>query len=256
MNCYGAHAIEFAGVNNGVIRNCSITGFRYGSNNFTAEAIQLDICYSDKKDGEWTPGFDLDKTTCQNILIENNTITDYPRGVGVHHLLKGHQVTNVTIQNNKFVRSSASTQGKSVVGIFLYGVQNATVYNNTFDRYSYGAMIKVSKQVTVKKNTFKYNNLGSLIVEGCDSNNGRHTFVVTSDDIGKKVLKFTRGNIKKGTVKTRGRTYKFKKTGEVTLKLKKKIKVNQKITFYGKDTSNNKYYRIYYVPKQEKKTSK
>ena len=252
-NCYGAHAIELAGVKNGTIRNCKITGFRYESDMFTSEAIQVDICYKSKREGQWTPGFKADKTGSYNILIEKNTITDYPRGIGVHHNLKGHQVTNLTIRNNKFKRSSVSTQGKSVVGIFLMGVKKATISNNTFDHYYYGAMIKQSQKISVKNNSFKYNPSGNLIIEGCDQNNGRHTFLVTSDDIGKKKFSFTCGNIESGTVTTGGYTYHFNQKGNVTLTLMNKIQVNQQVSFYGKDKYNNEYYRTYYVPKQKKK---
>jgi parallel beta-helix repeat protein len=250
-NCYGAHAIEMAGVKDSAIRNCKISGFRYDSTMFTSEAIQIDICYESKSEGEWAPGFVVDKTTSTNIVIENNTITDYPRGIGIHHQLKGYQVSNITIRNNTFKRSSTSTQGKSVVGVYLLGVKNATITKNTFNHYYYGAMIKQSQNVTIKNNKFKYNSLGSLNIEGCDANNGKHAFRVTSDDIGKKTLKFSCGLIKSGTVKTKGRTYKFKASNQAaTIKLKNKIKSNQKITFYGKDKYNNKYYRTYTVPKK------
>lgn len=252
-NCYGAHAIELAGVKSAVIRNCKITGFRYDKDYFTSEAIQIDTCYKSKKEGAWAPGFKADKTASKNIRIEKNTITDYPRGVGVHHKLTGHLISNITIKNNKFKRSSVSTQGKSVVGVFLLGVNKATVSGNTFDHYSYGAMIKQSQKVTIKKNSFKYNSLGSLNIEGCDKNNGRHAFLVTSDKNGKKTLKFSCGNIKSGTVRTDGYSYPFRSSnGKVTLTLYKKIKAYQTINFYGKDKYNNKYYRTYYVPKQKK----
>ena len=221
-----------AGVKNGIVRNCKISGFRYGSDLFTSEAIQIDTCYKSKSEGKWAPGFKVDKTESRNIIIEKNTITDYPRGVGVHHILKGHQVTNVTIRNNKFKRSSASAQGKCVVGIFLMGVKNASISNNTFDRYSYGAMIKQSQKVSIKNNRFRYNALGSLLIEGCDKNNGRHTFLVTSNEVGKKKFEFTCGNIKSGTVKTGGYTYRFSKSQKNSLNLKKKIKSNQKVVFY------------------------
>lgn len=251
-NCYGAHAIEFAGVKDSVIRNCKITGFRYEDDYFTSEAIQLDTCYTSKKDGAWAPGFKPDKTACKNIRIEKNTITDYPRGIGVHHKLKGHLNSNITIKNNKFKRSSPSTQGKSVVGIFLLGVNKATISGNTFDHYSYGAMIKQSQKVTIKKNNFKYNSLSSLNIEGCDKNNGRHAFLVTSDKNGKKTLEFSCGMIKSGTVTTAGNSYTFHSSnGKVSLGLSKKIKANQLINFYGKDKYNNKYYRNYYVPKHK-----
>lgn len=252
-NCYGAHAIELAGVKDSVIRNCKITGFRYEPDLFTSEAIQIDTCYQSKSDGKWAPGFKADKTESRNILIEKNTITDYPRGIGVHHKLKGHQITNLTIRNNKFRRSSVSAQGKNIVGVFLLGVKKASISNNVFDRYYYGAMIKQSQKVSVKNNQFKYNPSGNLIIEGCDKNNGRHTFLVTSDKVGKKKLEFTCGNISSGTVTTDGYTYHFNRTAKkVTLTLYNKIKSYQKIHFKGTDQYHNRYYRTYYVPKQAK----
>lgn len=249
-HCYGAHAIEFAGVKDSTIKNCKISEFRYDSSKFTNEAIQLDICYKSKKEGRWAPGFKADKTPCSNILIEKNTITDYPRGIGVHHYLKNHPTTNITIRNNRFKRSSASTQGKSVVGIFLMGVKKATVTQNTFDHYAYGAMVKICKKVRITKNNFKYNPSGNLIIEGCDKNNGRHTFRVTSDDIDTTEFEFTCGNISSGTVKTGGHTYSFHKKGKNSITLSENIYPNQRVDFYGKDDNSNKYYRTYYVPRQ------
>lgn len=252
-NCYGAHAIELAGVKDSVIRNCTITGFRYAPNNFTAEAIQLDICY--KSDGEeWTPGYKLDGTECKNIVIENNTIIDYPRGIGAHHKLTGHEISDVTIRNNTMKRSSVSTQYKCSSCVFLIGVKNFTIQNNIFNYYDYGTWVKQSTNVRVTGNQFRYNNIRSMIIEGCDANNGIHSFVVTKDDIGKKKFVFTCGNIKKGNIKTKGKTYKFTRTKKkVTIKLKKKITANQIVKFYGTDKNNNKFYRKYTVPKPAKK---
>lgn len=253
-NCYGDHAIEYAGVKDSAIRNCTITGFRYNKKLTTSEAIQIDICYKSDADGKWAPGFKADKTTSKNIIIEKNLIIDYPRGIGVHHTLKGKEVRALKIRNNTIKRSSPSTQGKSVVGLFFWGVKSSSVTNNTFDHCSYGAMIKVSNGITLKNNKFKYNRLRNLAVESCNKFNGYHTFTVTQDDIGKKTFKFTCGGIKSGYIKTKGKKYNFKsKNGKVTVKLKYKIKVNQKVTFYGKDKYGNKYYRVYYVPKQTKK---
>ena len=254
-NCYGAHAIEFAGIQNGTIKNCKISGFRYGSDSYTSEAIQIDVCYKSGSTN-WTPGFSTDKTACRNIVIEKNTITDYPRGIGSHHVLNGHYSQNVTIRNNKFLRSSASTQGKCMVGVFLMGVSHANISNNTVDHYYYGIMIKKSNYLTVRNNRLKYNPSGGVIFESCDRKNAKQMFLVTKDDINKKNFQFTCTGIKKGNIKTNGKTYKFtSKSGKVKLRLSKKIKANQQVNFYGCDSTGNKYYRIYYVPNKKKSKS-
>lgn len=244
-NCYGSHSLEFAGVKNGIIRNCNFSGFRYGSDNYTSEAIQLDVCYKD-----WAPGFDSDKTACSNILIEKNTITDYPRGIGAHHVLNGHYSDHITVRNNTITRSSASAQGKCMVGIFLIGTRNVTVSKNTINHYYYGIMIKTSKKLSIKNNKLKYNTSGNLILESCNVKNIKRKFTVTKDTIGKYALQYTCPGIVKGYVKTRGKTYWFKKASKKhNVILKDKLKKNQQLTFYGKDKWGNQYYRIYFVVK-------
>ena len=249
MNCYGSHAIEFAGVKDSTIKGCKIKGFRYSPDLFTSEAIQLDICYKDS-DGDWAPSYTVDKTTCKNIIIEKNVITDYPRGVGAHHVLKGSEYDNIIIRNNKFLRSSASAQGKCMVGVFIMGAKNLTVSKNQIEHYYYGIMIKRSTQMTVKNNKLKYNESANLVYESCDVPDIRARFTVTSDKIKSKKLIYTCPNLKSGYVKTGGKTYKFRKmSSEHKVKLKKKIKKNQKMSFYGRDKSGNYYYRIYYTKK-------
>lgn len=110
-NCYGSHAIEFAGVNNGTISNCTISGFRYGSSHFESEAIQIDICFK-QNSLRWAPGYSADGTVCNNITISNNTIIDYPRGIGSHHILEDNPSTNITITNNQIRRSTGKAQKK------------------------------------------------------------------------------------------------------------------------------------------------
>lgn len=262
-NCFGAHTIEFAGVKDSRIKNCKISGFRYSSSKFTSEAIQLDICYKNKEDGRWTPGFYSDKTPCKNISIENCTISDYPRGIGIHHTLKGHNCSDITIRNNKFRRSLASTQGKSVVGVYLMGVRKVKMTNNIFDHYSYGAMVKTSSDLTIKKNVFSYNNSGALIVESCDEKNARRTFSIVTDkkddkdetqtdedtkqDL--KKLEFTCPYIYSGSVKINGKTYRYHsdKTKKL-LKMEPGAKRGTLVRFYGKDRWDNKYYQMKHIP--------
>lgn len=244
-NCYGSHSLEFAGVKNGIIRNCNFSGFRYGSDKYDSEAIQLDVCYKD-----WAPGFDSDKTACNNILIEKNRITNYPRGIGAHHILKGHYSNNITIRNNTITRSSTSAQKKCKTGIFLIGTRNVSISKNTINHYRCGIMIKTSKKLRIRNNKLKYNTSGNLLLQNCDSKNINRKFTVTKDTVGEDELQYTCPGIVKGYVKTKGATYRFMKSSkEHNVTLKNKLQNNQQLTFYGKDKWGNQYFRIYHVVK-------
>ncbi len=264
-NCYGTHALEFAGVINSTIKKCTFTGFRYAPDRFTAEAVQLDICDTGISDGsQWTPGYTMDGTTCKNITLSNNTFIDYPRGIGCHHVYSDGRnkngansgpYENITISKNKFKRSSAATQSLCSSGIFIMGAKNITISGNTVDKYAYGIWVKRSSGITVKNNKLKYNSNANIIYSGNTGvKDATVKFTVTQDKYNTKKLKYTCPTLKKGYVKTAGRTYRFKKAASThTAKLKKKIKRNQKMTFYGQDAKGNKFYRIYYTPKKSSK---
>lgn len=261
-NCYGAHALELAGVNNASITNCTFTGFRYGSDNFTSEAVQLDICDTGKSTGEaWAPGYTADGTTCKNIVVANNTFIDYPRGVGSHHVYSdGSHASgaysgpyeNITIQNNTFKRSSASTQNLCSSGIFIMGAKNITISSNTVDKYAYGIWVKYSSGVNVTKNKLKYNSNANIIYSGNTGiSNATIKFTVTKDKYKTKTLVYTCPTMKTGYVKTKGKTYRFKKVASKhTVKLKSKITRNQQMKFYAKDAKGNAFYRTYYTAKK------
>ena len=263
-NCYGTHALEFAGVINSTITKCTFTGFRYAPDRFTAEAVQLDICDKDSSGTEWTPGYTMDGTTCKNITLSSNTFIDYPRGIGSHHVYSDGKnkngansgpYTNITISKNTFKRSSASTQSLCSSGIFIMGAKKITISGNTIDRYAYGIWVKRSSGITLKNNKLKYNSNANIIYSGNTGvKDATIKFTVTQDTYKSKTLKYTCPTMKKGYVKTAGKTYRFKKAASShTAKLKKKIKRNQKMTFYGQDSKGNKFYRIYYTPKKSSK---
>lgn len=248
-NCHGSHALEFAGVQNGLISNCDFSGFRFGKNSYTSEAIQLDICYKSGST-KWTPGFTLDKTTCRNITIEYCTIEDYPRGIGSHHALSGVPYENIKIRNNTITRNSSTAQSKCVTGIFIMGAKNIKINKNTVDGYSYGIWVRQSSKIAVKKNTLRNNPIYSIQYDGNDAANKYVKFTVTKYKVKTKPLTFSAPTIKKGTMKTRGQTYKIKKVKKShSVTLKKNLKKKQKISFFGMDKDYNKIYRTYYVGK-------
>lgn len=256
-NCYGAHALEFAGVYNGNINHCTFTGFRYSTDKFTDEAIQIDICDQNKTDKvKWAPGYNVDGTTCKNIVISNNTFIDYPRGVGSHHIYTSGTYTkgkhsgpyeNITIKNNTFRRSAASNQYLCSTGIFIMGAKNIKISKNTVNRYSYGIWVKNSSKISVKKNTLKFNNKANIIYSNNkDMRNLSIRFSVTQAKPKSKEITYTCPTIKTGYLKTKKKIYRFKKEATVQkAKLKKKIVPNQKVLFYGKDKNDNIFYSEY-----------
>lgn len=149
-NCFGSHLIEFAGVSDSQIRNCTLTGFRYRGSLLDSEAIQLDVCHSDQ-DGSWNPAFLADDTFCQNITVSGNTIRDYPRGIGNHHALDGRHNQNITIQNNTF----ANTTNLGRHAINLAGFDNTLVQNNSICGYGWGIRAYSCNGVSLVRNTLK-----------------------------------------------------------------------------------------------------
>ena len=199
-NNYGAHLLELSGVKDAFIRNCHFYGFRTekssaaqsgdetginGTGYIAKECIQLDYTYFDEnnKEMQWCPGYYSDKTPCKDILIENNTFTDYPRGIGNHHgcdSFPGLYSSNIMIRNNTFKDMYVTTpNGKKLYeyAITLHSFANAVVENNTIENAGSAVLLAYDKNSVVKNN--KINNLTST------------AFVVTKDSKGSTIT----GNI-------------------------------------------------------------
>lgn len=128
INDYGAHAIEFVGVQNGQVLDSTIAGYYHGPNFLKKEAIQLDITHSP------TVSFPFgyyDDTPCRDILIQGNTIKNYSRGIGSHTTVKGVYPENITIQNNTF-----NNLTDEAVDALNY--KNLSILNNTFENVGAG----------------------------------------------------------------------------------------------------------------------
>lgn len=124
----GSHLITFAGVKNGVIQNCTLSGYHGTA---VKEAIHLDIVHNN----QWVPGtVTYDDTANDTILIQNNTVFDYPRAVGSHSSVKGVYHKNVVIQNNTF-------KDLTNEAVNLYGYKMSSVLNNTIDNVGIGVRI-------------------------------------------------------------------------------------------------------------------
>ncbi len=149
--CYGGHLIEFAGVKDSVISNCSFSEFTrqtHMQDKNNSEAVQLDICYN-AGDDKWTAAFLSDGTPCSNIVISGNSFTNYARGVGNHHTLANHHNTKISIKNNTFTCGSfASKQA-----ILMYGFDDSEVSNNTISgNYTIGIQAVGCKGTSIHSN--------------------------------------------------------------------------------------------------------
>lgn len=112
------HLITLAGVKNATIENSELSGFV--GRGKPKEAIHIDVVH----DSNMVPGTKVyDDTACQNIVIKNNIVHDFPRAVGSHSFVKGVYAKNIQIANNKFYDLSAEA-------IKLYGFKDVTISGN------------------------------------------------------------------------------------------------------------------------------
>lgn len=104
-NCYNAHLIEFTGVYNGKIENCTLgyhknssgkikTGFYKGSDN--NGCIQLDSCSGSFNNAHCLP---YDGTPCKKIVISGNSMK-YTTGIETAQRTK-KDASYITIEKNK-----------------------------------------------------------------------------------------------------------------------------------------------------------
>lgn len=152
-NNYGAHLVELSGVYNAQIVNCKFSG-HIASGTSAKEAIQLDVAGYDSN-GPWTSTYKADWTVCDRILIQNCTITNYPRAVGNHHYKKGHYNKNITVTGNTFSNLSAKNkQGKAIshYAVYLFGFDNVTVTNNKISDCETAVALHHASGINIKNN--------------------------------------------------------------------------------------------------------
>lgn len=182
-NNSGSHLIELAGVNNALIENVELYGYKMcTASNYTAsqadkEAIQLDYCGSVS-----TPLMKPhDLTPCQNITIRNCDIHDYMSGIGTHTSVSNVYSSNIKIENNNFTnitnacinlrnfkKVTINKNKASGFTTFIYAststgtVKNNTIKNKSFEkkttsglRAANGITISNSSNFTIQKNTIQ-----------------------------------------------------------------------------------------------------
>lgn len=161
------HHIEIGGCKNVTIKNCKFSGYYYGREKDSREAIQLDIINnSDIFPSSNTGKFD--DTVCDNIVIIDNSFISLSRGIGTHSAVVGKYMTNISICNNSF------TNLRSMI---IYGInyRNTSIQNNKATNVSSG--IDIRNMTTSKggvffnpqnpTNTFPQNNSNiNLVISG------------------------------------------------------------------------------------------
>lgn len=97
-NNYNGHFIEFAGIKNSSIENCTFQGSYVGDSG--NEVIQLDTNYSISCSPSGSP---WDGTCCKNIIVSgcNFNVPKMPKGIGTNNNCKKRS-SNITVTNNSF----------------------------------------------------------------------------------------------------------------------------------------------------------
>lgn len=176
-NTYDCHIVELVGIKNGLISNCTLTGFRYKKGkekNYTyaREAIQLESAWtSNEKDltdvnSAWAKGSVIDGTSCQQVTVTNNTFIDTPCGVGQHRYTKSGKYRNkdIVISNNTFNCSKKLKYCKTA--ITCCGTNNLTVSNNIVKGpYRFAMHVIASNDVTIEKNQVEGTTLNGIMVD-------------------------------------------------------------------------------------------
>lgn len=176
-NTYDCHIIELVAVKNGLIDNCTLTGFRYAKGKekdyeYAREAIQLEAAWTNNEknladeESHWAKGTYLDGTACQQVTVSNNKFIDVPCGVGQHHYAesgKGRN-QNITITGNTF--SCADKFKYCKTAITGCGTDNLTVTNNTVKGpYRFGVHVLGSSGVTIQGNSFDKISMNGLMID-------------------------------------------------------------------------------------------
>lgn len=176
-NTYDCHIVEMVGIKNGLISNCTLTGFRYKKGkekNYTyaREAIQLESAWtSNEKDltdvnSAWAKGSVIDGTSCQQVTVTNNTFIDTPCGVGQHRYTKSgkHRNKDIVISNNTFNCSKNLKYCKTA--ITCCGTNNLTVSNNIVKGpYRFAMHVIASDDVTIEKNQVEGTTMNGIMVD-------------------------------------------------------------------------------------------
>lgn len=176
-NTYDCHIIEFVGVKNGLIDNCTFTGFRYKKGKTTdytyaREAVQLESAWtSNEKDltdvsSAWAKGSVIDGSSCKQVTVSNCKFIDMPCGVGQHRYTDSGKYRNedITITKNTF--TCANSMKACKIAITASGTNKLTITDNTIKGpYRFAVHVLVADDVTIENNVIENIKMNGLMID-------------------------------------------------------------------------------------------
>lgn len=119
QNVSNAHLMEVAGIKGLTITGCTFKDQKLdkGGDKLYYEAIQIDVPLSSHLEGVRS-----EDLTMQNVIIDNCTFSNVPRGVGSHTAILNSYATNISITNCSFTdMKSAAIQSMNWINCKITG---------------------------------------------------------------------------------------------------------------------------------------
>ena len=128
-NEHNGHMVEVAGVDGFTVRDCTFRDQILDPGEFGYEVIQLDVLYPFHIYEAHAEALNM-----KNVLIENCTFDNVPRGIGSHTAVLNNFHDNITIRNNSFTNiKSVAIQGM--------GWKNVNITGNYIDNAPRGIAV-------------------------------------------------------------------------------------------------------------------
>lgn len=137
-NSHNYHFVETAAVDGLTVTGCSFNN-QLADEGFTQayEALQLDIV----KDGNFYD-YRSEDLCMQNVLVENCSFNNCPRGVGSHTSVYNNPHKNITVRNNTFTDMGSAA-------IQTLGWTNSAITGNVIDKTPRGIAVYTVEKGTV-----------------------------------------------------------------------------------------------------------
>lgn len=168
-NNFGTHLIELCGVQNVLIEKCRMHGYQAVDTSIKKEAIQLDVVHPDVI----SKGYPYDNTPCRNVIIRNNKIYDYARGIGTHTSVDGIYNNTMFIYKNEIYNLWAEA-------LYLFNFIRMRINDNRIWNVGKGILIKSTSEKVVKRKADK----SKMVLEDNDYDIGIYRNYINANDSG------------------------------------------------------------------------